>query len=210
MRLLRIDSSARRNSISRQLTSQFVETWKKENPKGEVIERDLATTHLPLITDEWTLAAHSDPAGLSTSQKYVLAPSNTLVEELLAADTIVIGAPMHNFAIFALLKGWIDQVVRVGRTVLFHPNGPQGLLRGKKAVVITSRGGSYRAGTPTAQYDYQEPYLRHILAFVGLTDLTFIHAENQKPGELGESSRTAAIAQIREVAAGEAAAAALP
>ncbi len=119
MRLLRIDSSARRNSISRQLTSQFVETWKKENPKGEVIERDLATTHLPLITDEWTLAAHSDPAGLSTSQKHVLAPSNTLVEELLAADTIVIGAPMHNFAISALLKGWIDQVVRVGRTVLF-------------------------------------------------------------------------------------------
>jgi FMN-dependent NADH-azoreductase len=209
MRLLRIDSSARRNSVSRQLTSQFVETWKKENPKGEVIERDLATTHLPLITDEWTLAAHSDPAGLSTSQKHVLAPSNTLVEELLAADTIVIGAPMHNFAISALLKGWIDQVVRVGRTVVFNPNGPQGLLRGKKAVVITSRGGSYRAGTPTAPYDYQEPYLRHILAFVGLTDVTFIHAENQKPGGLGESSRTAAIAQIKQAAAGEAAAAAM-
>jgi len=138
MKLLRIDSSARRNSISRQLTSRFVETWKKENPKGEVIERDLATTSLPLITDEWTLAVYSDPASLSTSQRHVLALSNTLVEELLAADTIVIGAPMHNFAISALLKGWIDQVVRVGRTVLFTPNGPQGLLTGKKAVVITS------------------------------------------------------------------------
>ena len=111
MKLLRIDSSARRNSVSRQLTSRFVETWKKENPNGEVIERDLATTHLPLITDEWTLAAHSDPASLSTSQKHVLALSNALVEEVLAADTIVIGAPMHNFAISALLKGWIDQVV---------------------------------------------------------------------------------------------------
>ena len=209
MKLLRIDSSARRNSVSRQLTSRFVETWKKENPKGEVIERDLATTHLPLITDEWTLAAYSDPASLSTSQKHVLAFSNTLVEELLAADTIVIGAPMHNFAISALLKAWIDQVVRVGRTVLFNPNGPQGLLAGKKAVVITSRGGSYRAGTPTAQYDYQEPYLRHILAFVGLTDATFIHAENQKPGELGESSRAAAIAQIQEAAVEQTAAAAL-
>ena len=209
MKLLRIDSSARRNSVSRQLTSRFVETWKKENPKGEVIERDLATTHLPLITDEWTLAAYSAPASLSTSQKHVLALSNTLVEELLAADTIVIGAPMHNFTISALLKAWIDQVVRVGRTVLFNANGPQGLLAGKKAVVITSRGGSYRAGTPTAQYDYQEPYLRHILAFVGLTDATFIHAENQKPGELGESSRAAAIAQIQEAAVEQTAAAAL-
>jgi FMN-dependent NADH-azoreductase len=209
MKLLRIDSSARRNSVSRQLTSRFVETWKKEKPKGEVIERDLATTRLPLITDEWTLAAYSDPARLSTSQKRVLAFSNTLVEELLAADTIVIGAPMHNFAISALLKGWIDQVVRVGRTVLFNPNGPQGLLTGKKAVVTTSRGGSYRAGTPTAQYDYQEPYLRHILAFVGLTDATFIHAENQKTGVLGESSRAAAIAQIQEAALEQTAAAAL-
>jgi FMN-dependent NADH-azoreductase len=184
MKLLRIDSSARRNSVSRQLTSRFVETWKKETPKGEVIERDLATTHLPLITDEWTLAAYPNPASLSTSQKHVLALSNPLVEELLAADTIVMGAPMHNFAISALLKGWIDQVVRVGRTVLFNLNGPQGLLTGKKAVVITSRGGSYRASTPTAQYDQQEPYLRHILAFVGLTDATFIHAETQKTGEL--------------------------
>ena len=112
----------------------------------------------------------------------MLAFSNTLEEELLAADTMVIGAPMHNFAISALLKAWIDQVVRGGRTVLFNPNGPQGPLAGKKELVITSRGGSYRAGTPTAQYDYQEPYLRHILAFVGLTDATFIHAENQKPG----------------------------
>jgi FMN-dependent NADH-azoreductase len=209
MKLLRIDSSARRNSVSRQLTSRFVETWKKENPKGEVIERDLATTHLPLITDEWSLAAYSDPASLSTSQKHVLALSNTLVEELLAADTIMIGAPMHNFALSALLKAWIDQVVRVGRTVLFNPNGPQGLLAGNKAVVITSPGGSYRAGAPTAQYDYQQPYLRHILAFVGLTDATFIHAENQKPGELGESSRAAAIAQIQEAAVEQPAAAAL-
>jgi len=139
----------------------------------------------------------------------VLAFSNTLEEELLAADTMVIGAPMHNFAISALLKAWIDQVVRGGRTVLFNPNGPQGPLAGKKELVITSRGGSYRAGTPTAQYDYQEPYLRHILAFVGLTDATFIHAENQKPGGLGESSRAAAMAQIQEAAVEQTAAAVL-
>ncbi len=201
MKLLRIDSSARRNSVSRQLTARFVETWKKQNPTGEVIERDLAKTDLPSITDEWTLAAHCDPATLTPAQRQTLSVSEALIEELLAADTIVIGAPMYNFTISAPLKAWIDQIVRSGRTVLFGQNGPDGVLKGKKVVVLTSRGGAYRPGTPTAQYDYQEPYLRHILGFIGLTDVTFIHAENQKPGDLGEPSRAAAIAQIQQVAA---------
>jgi FMN-dependent NADH-azoreductase len=91
--------------------------------------------------------------------------------------------------------------VRVGRTFLYRPNGSEGVLRGKKAVVVTSRGGSFRPGTLTAQYDHQEPYLRHILGFIGLTDVTFIHAENQKPGELAEPSREAALQQIQEVIA---------
>jgi FMN-dependent NADH-azoreductase len=197
MVLLRIDSSARRNSVSRQLTSRFVETWKKDHPRGKVIERDLATTSLPLITDEWALAVHSDPASLTPAQRETLAISDTLVEELLAADTIVIGAPMHNFTISAPLKAWIDQVVRVGRTVLWRPNGPEGVLKGKKVAVLTSRGGAYRPGTPTAQYDFQERYLRHILGFIGLTDVTFIHAENQKPGDLAEPARAAAIEQVQ-------------
>jgi FMN-dependent NADH-azoreductase len=196
MKLLRIDSSARRNSVSRQLTQRFLEAWKKENPSGEVIDRDLATTHLPLITDEWTLAAHSDPARLTPAQRETLSVSEVLIEELLAADTIVIGAPMYNFTVSAPLKGWIDQIVRVGRTVFYGPSGPGGVLKGKKVVVLTSRGGSFRPGTPTAQYDHQEPYLRHILGFIGLTDVTFIHAENQKPGELAEPSRAAAVEQL--------------
>jgi FMN-dependent NADH-azoreductase len=201
MKLLRVDSSARRNSVSRQLTARFVETWKKENPTGEVMERDLAKTHLPLITDEWTLAAHSDPATLTPPQRDTLAISETLIEELLAADTIVIGAPMYNFTVSAPLKAWIDQIVRIGRTVLYGPGGPDGVLKGKNVIVLTSRGGAFRPGTPTAQYDHQEPYLRHILGFIGLTDVTFIHAENQKPGDLAEPSRVAAIAQIEQAAA---------
>jgi len=123
MKLLRIDSSARRNSVSRQLTQRFVETWKKEHPTGEVIERDLATTYLPLITDEWTLAAHSDPAKLTPAQRETLAVSDTLIEELLAADTIVMGAPMYNLTVSAPLKGWIDQVVARG------PDRPLGAER---------------------------------------------------------------------------------
>jgi FMN-dependent NADH-azoreductase len=201
MKLLRIDSSARRNSVSRQLTERFVETWKKENPAGEVVERDLAKTHLPQITDEWTLAAYSDPATLTPAQRDTLSVSEALIEELLAADTIVIGAPMYNLTVSAPLKAWIDQVVRLGRTFLYGPNGPDGVLKGKKVIVLTSRGGAFRPGTSAAQYDHQEPYLRHILGFVGLTDVTFIHAENQKPGDLAEPSRAAAITQIQLAAA---------
>jgi FMN-dependent NADH-azoreductase len=200
MKLLRIDSSARRNSVSRQLTQLFVETWKNEISMGEVIERDLATTHLPLITDERMLAAYSDQASLTPAQRETLSMSDTLVEELLAADTIVIGAPMYNLTVSVPLKAWIDQIVRAGRTVLWGPGGAEGVLKGKKVVILTSRGGSFRPGTPTAQYDHQEPYLRHILAFIGLTDVTFIHAENQKPGELAEPSRAAAISQVLQAA----------
>jgi FMN-dependent NADH-azoreductase len=197
MTLLHIDSSARRNSVSRQLTQRFVYSWKREHPGGQVIERDLTTTSLPLITDEWTLAAHSEPASLTPAQRETLSVSDTLVDELLAADTIVIGAPMYNLTVSAPLKAWIDQIVRVGRTVLYGAGGTEGVLKGKKLVVLTSRGGAFRPGTPTAQYDHQEPYLRHILGFIGLTDVTFIHAENQKPGDLAEPARAAAFEQAQ-------------
>lgn len=197
MRLLRVDSSARRNSVSRQLTGRFVEAWQKEHPEGEVIERDLATTPIHPITDEWVQAIYAHPANLTDEQKQLLRQSDTLIDELRQADTIVIGSPMYNFAIPAALKAWIDQVVRVGQTVLFAADGPKGILTGKKVYVVTSRGGAFRPGKPTERFDYQEPYLRHILAFIGLTDVTFIHAENQKPGPQGEIARDAAIAQIR-------------
>jgi len=202
MKLLRIDSSARRNSVSRQLTRRFVEAWIKTNPYGEVIDRDLAATPLPLITDEWVQAIHSDPASLSDEQKKVIALSETLINELLQADAIVIGAPMYNFAVSAPLKAWIDQVVRAGKTVLFKESGPEGVLKNKKVFVIASRGGAYRPGTPTQLFDHQEPYLRHVLGFIGLTDVTFIHAENQKPGPKGELALAAAVDQIQQLAHG--------
>jgi FMN-dependent NADH-azoreductase len=200
MKLLRIDSSARRSSVSRQLTGRFVEAWQQEHPDGTVIERDLASTAIPHISDEWAQAIHANPAAVTPEQKKVLQLSDALVDELVQAETIVIGAPMYNFAISAPLKAWIDQIVRVGKTVLFVASGPQGILKNKKVYVITSRGGAFRPGTPTERFDYQEPYLRHILAFIGLTGVTFIHAENQKPGPQAEIAKAAAIAQIREVA----------
>ena len=178
MTLLQIDSSARAGSVTRRLTTKFVEEWRTKHPTGEVIYRDLAATMLPQITDDWN-ATHLDASKLTPSQRTYLSTSDALIQEVQEADTIVIGSPMYNFAIPSSLKAWIDQIVRLGKTVAYGPQGHKGLLENKKVVVITARGGSYRKDGPTSKFDFQEPYLRHILSFIGVTDVTFIHAENQ-------------------------------
>jgi FMN-dependent NADH-azoreductase len=197
MKLLHVDSSARDSSVSRKLTARFAEEWKKNHPEGEVIYRDLSTTVLPQITDDWG-ATYVDESTLTPAQRSYLSTSDSLIEELQAADTVVIGAPMYNFSISALLKAWIDQIVRRGKTVNFGPEGSHGLLKGKEAVVITSRGGSYENGSPTAALDFQEPYLRAILGFIGL-DVTFIHAEKQARPE-ANAAFAAVAAQISRIA----------
>jgi len=191
MKLLQIDSSARAGSVTRRLTSNFAEEWRAKHPTGEVIRRDLSTTMLPLITDDWN-ATQIEPSKLNPSQRSYLSTSDALIEEVQAADVIVIGVPMYNFAIPSLLKAWIDQIVRVGKTVAYGNHGPQGLLGNRKVVVITARGGAYEKGTPREKFDFQEPYLRHIFGFVGLTDVTFIHAENQLRDGAGPSLAAAA------------------
>jgi FMN-dependent NADH-azoreductase len=178
MKLLQIDSSARASSVTRRLTAKFAEDWGRTHPAGEVIQRDLSATTFPQITDAWN-ATHLEDSKLTPAQRSYLSTSDELIEELRAADIVVIGAPMYNFSIPSSLKAWIDQIVRLGKTVGYGPNGPQGLLTQKKVVVITSRGGAYEKGTAREAFDFQEPYLRHILGFIGLTDVTFIHAENQ-------------------------------
>jgi FMN-dependent NADH-azoreductase len=178
MKLLQIDSSARTSSVTRQLTAKFVEEWKKNHPAGEVIQRDLAATILPYITDDWG-GIHLEPSQLTAAQRNYLSTSDRLIEELQAADTIVIGAPMYNFAIPSSLKAWIDQIVRMGKTFGYGPTGARGLLDKKRMIVVTARGGAYEKGTPAEKFDFQEPSLRHIFGFIGLTDVTFIHAENQ-------------------------------
>jgi FMN-dependent NADH-azoreductase len=182
MKLLQIDSSGRSTSVTRKLTAKFAEEWKKSYPTAEVIHRDLAATALPLITDDWG-ATLLDASKLTPDQHSYLATSDQLIEELQSADSVVIGAPMYNFSIPAPLKAWIDQVVRMGKTFGYGANGPQGLLGRKNVVVITSRGGAYEKGSARRGFDFQEPYLQHILGFIGLTDITFIHAENQSGGQ---------------------------
>ncbi|MCY1415924.1 FMN-dependent NADH-azoreductase [compost metagenome] len=133
----------------------------------------------------------------SESESAALQRSNLLTEELLAADVLVLAAPMYNFGIPSTLKSWLDHVLRAGVTFKYTENGPQGLLSGKRAVVLTSRGGIY-AGGPL---DHQEPYLRQAMAFIGIHDVTFIHAEGlNMGGEYAEKGIAKAKSQLAAVA----------
>ena len=201
MKLLQIDSSARKASVTRKLTAKFAEEWKKTHPDGQVIHRDLAATTLPQITDDWG-ATFLEPSKVTAAQRSYLAVSDELIEELQAADTVVIGVPMYNFSIPAPLKAWIDQIVRLGKTWVYGAARPQGLLNHKRVIVITARGGAYDKGTPRGALDFQEPYLRHILSFIGLADVTFIHAENQMR-EQGVASLAEAGDRIGRILAGQ-------
>jgi len=202
MKLLRIDSSARGNSVTRKLTAKFTQTWKRENPGGQVVERDLSQTWLPLITDDWVEGTFVDSGERTPAHRQALTASDVFIDELRAADTIVIGAPMYNFSIPFPLKAWIDHIVRHRQTFSYGPEGTKGLLTGKKAFVITSRSGAYGPGSPMEKADFQEPYLRFILGFIGIDDLTFIHAESQ--GREAGSASLAAATQLIEQSAREA------
>src|SRR6202163_3969483 len=131
MKLLQIDSSARTSSVTRRLTAKFAEEWSKNHPDGEVFQRDLCATILPQITDDWN-ATHLEESKLTPAHRSYLSTSDELIEELKAADTLVIGAPMYNFSIPSSLKAWIDQIVRIGKTFSYGSNGLRGLLEEKK------------------------------------------------------------------------------
>lgn len=200
MKLLQIDSSARELSVSRALTGAFVTAWREAHPGAQVRRRDLRDLPAATVTDEWVAARDTDPGRRSATHREALALSDALIDELQAADVIVLGSPMYNFNISAPLKAWVDLIVRQGRTVDFTVRPPKGLLQGKKVVLITARGGMYGTGSPTAAFDFQEPYLRHILGIIGLTDITFIHADRQLYGaEAAAGSREEAQRRIGEV-----------
>jgi FMN-dependent NADH-azoreductase len=164
--LLIINSSPRTNSVSRRLTGHFAEEWKAKHPDARVTERDLAADALPFITESWIQASYTPMAQRTTEQQRTLEASDALIEELMAADVIVLGVPMHNFSIPAPLKAWFDLIVRAGRTFSYSDKGPKGLIPAEKQVVaIVSRGGAYDDGSAPAS-DFQVPYLRYMLRFV--------------------------------------------
>ncbi|HTZ79875.1 MAG TPA: FMN-dependent NADH-azoreductase [Stellaceae bacterium] len=176
-RLLHVSSSPLPSlSKSRAVAAEFVAAWQAQQPDTFVVERDLVATAVPHFGTE-LLTSFGTPAEKRTpEQAAALALADELIAELEAADVVVIGAPMHNFSIPSTLKAWIDHVARAGRTFRYTASGPEGLLTNKKVFIVLSRGGIYSEG-PAQVMDFQEPYLRAVLGFLGLKDVTFIRVE---------------------------------
>lgn len=197
-RVLVIESSARQqDSISRQLTRDFVSQWQAAHPADQVTLRDLAANPVPHL-DGNLLGGWMKPETQRNAEELeALARSNELTDEVLAADVLVLAAPMYNFTIPSTLKAWLDHVLRAGITFKYTETGPQGLLTGKRAYILTARGGIH-AG---ASSDHQEPYLRQVMAFIGIHDVTFIHAEGlNMGGDFHEKGLNQAKAQLAAVA----------
>jgi len=172
--LLHIDSSPLGEaSISRHLTAEFVEQWQLAHPDGKVITRDLTSSGLTALDGQWIGAAYTPEASRTPEQKQTLALSDTLVGELLTADEYVFGVPMHNFSVPGTFKLWIDQIARAGKTFTYVDGAPKGLLTGKKATFLIASGGVYGAGSAMASFNFVEPYLRTVFAFLGVADTTF-------------------------------------
>ena len=178
--------------MSSRLTTAFVEKWKRQNPGATVIHHNTTLERLPYL-DELAIDAYFTPeAERSAAQRQVLAFSDRLVDELLAADVVVLGAPMWNLSIPASLKAWIDLIVREGRTFAFTAGGVAPLAPpGKQVYVFSARGGAYPAGTPFENFDQQEPYLRRILGVIGLTQVEFVYAEHQAEHQNGDTAAAA-------------------
>lgn len=193
-KILHIDSSVRTNgSLSRQLGGEFIAKLQAADASTTVVTRDLAANPVPHL-NELVMGAYFTPAEQrNAEQAHAIKTSDALVDELLAADTIVIGAPMYNFSVTSGLKAWIDAIARAGRTFQYGANGAEGLVKGKKVYVFVATGAAYSEG-PYAAYDYVTTYLRAVLGFLGMTDVTFIVAEGVA---MGEDAVAAAIAKSR-------------
>jgi len=193
MNLLHIDSSILgEHSVSRQLTSEVVESIRLAEPAVNVVYRDVAR-QLNVQLDDAFLAAKGTPAeARSSEQAAQVALSEAVMAEFLAADVLVIGAPMYNFSVPSQLKAWIDQIAVAGVTFKYGPNGPEGLATGKRAVIVATAGGLHQGtATGVAHIDY----LRVVLGFLGISDIRVIAAEGLS---MGPDVRDPAIASARE------------
>jgi FMN-dependent NADH-azoreductase len=197
--LLHIDSSARgERSVSRQLSHDFATAWKQAHPGSEIIYRDLGRNPVPFVSETFIAANFTPADALSPEFRDALAISNQLIGELKTATEYLFGMPMYNFSVPASFKAYIDQIVRVGQTFARTDSGFEGLLTGKKATVIASSGGVYRAGTPAASLNLQEPWIRTIFGFIGITDVDFIVADGLVEIEMGKHDREQYLKPVRE------------
>jgi FMN-dependent NADH-azoreductase len=195
MKLLHIDSSVLGpNSVSRKVSAAVVERLRQANPALEVGYRDLTATPLSHLSGSH-LAAAQGASSSDASLQQDLAVGQAVLEEFLAADIVVLGAPMYNFTIPSQLKAWIDRIVVGGKTFKYGANGPEGLAGNKRVVVAISRGGFYGAGTPAAALEHLESYLRGVFGFIGVTKLEFISADGV---QVGPEHREKALANALE------------
>lgn len=196
MNILQINSSARAAGHSTNLANQVTARLQAANAGASLVLRDLTGNPHPAL-DEATLGALFTPAEARTQQQNArVALDTALIDEVKAADVLVIGVPMYNFAMSSQLKNWIDAIAKAGVTFKYTESGPVGLLTGKKAYITLSRGGIYR-DTPN---DTMVPYLKMLLGFVGITDVTFVYAEGLAMGPDAEKAGLeSASAQIAEL-----------
>jgi len=188
-------------SKSRDVARGFIDAWIQTHPGASVIERALTPASTPHLTSETLLALGKAPAARTSAEQAAVDFADTLIGEVESAETIVIAAPMYNFSIPTTLKAWIDHIARAGRTFRYTAEGPEGLLKGKKVVAVVSRGGFYTPGNAGAAMDFQEPYLRSVLGFLGLTDISFVEVEGQAIGpEVAAKGLEAARAAARSLA----------
>ena len=180
---------------SSHLADTFVATRKAINPGLKVIVRDFAKDPVPHLTADGFQGFLAKPDARTPSQAQVVAYSDALIEEILRADTIVLGLPMYNFGVPSTLKAYFDHIARGGVTFKYTDKGPIGLLTGKKAYVFAARGGVYLGTTA----DTQTAYVRDFLAFLGITDVEFVYAEGLA---MGEAPRKAALAKAEAAIAG--------
>ena len=196
--LLQLNSSIHGSQgQSSQLADEFVAAWQSSHRRGEVIRRDLSRHPVPHLTAERFAAFLAAPEQRTPEQASAAADSDALIEELQAADVIVIGLPMYNFGVPSTLKAYFDHVARAGITFRYTENGPEGLLQNKRAVIIATRGGQY-AGTPA---DSQTGFVRTFLNFLGIEDVQFVYAEGLAMGEdLQRDALTQAQAELKQAA----------
>ncbi|MDB5050808.1 MAG: hypothetical protein JWO30_3879 [Fibrobacteres bacterium] len=180
--LLHIDASANvAGSVSRRLSAGFISDWLDANPGDAVNYRDLNAEVVPVVTSHLLEAIYSPPGTyLSEKQRSALSISDALVDEFLAADMFVFGVPMYNFTIPGSFKAYIDQVVRVGRTMGRGEKGLEGLVKGRKMLIISTRAGDYSKGGPREDWDFHEPYLRKIFGWMGIQDITYVPVMNSR------------------------------
>ena len=192
MKLLHIDSSALGDdSVSRQLSQRIVQKWRAARPDTAVEYLDLAVdapTHLSSDSLGFRLGLDAT----TDAQRRENAISERLVSQFLAADVVVIGAPMYNFSIPTPLKAWIDRIAQAGRTFTYTEKGPQGLAGGKKVIIASSRGGVYSSNPASAAFDHQESYLKVIFGFFGITDVQIVRAEGVAMGEAAKAQALSA------------------